>query len=366
MRVEAIFTTLLAQSPLARTELAALTGYSPSTVTGIIHDLTAAGYVREVGQKQSTGGRRRTLIEFDRSSITIAVITVGGRKIKATLVDLNADVVGSVEQAFNPLKPIESASDAVATLVDESIVRPSRVVLALPGVVGSDGSVTLAPSFGSVPRLALADTLSHATGIPVIVENDVNLIALGERVDGAGAGVNDLVLIHIGEGIGATIIIGGRVLDGSSRSAGEIGFLPQGMEDYSSGERGQFEKKWSTPGIEVAALQAGITVNSTRLIASLCADQSDAARKLVEEMVSAWAFAAIVCVCVVNPNRVIFSGDAEGLDVVAQQLLRARVHAGAPSPTDVEFAVLGDKSILHGSVAKVLMTSTALLAETLA
>jgi hypothetical protein len=63
---------------------------------------------------------------------------------------------------------------------------------------------------------------------------------------------------------------------------------------------------------------------------------------------------------------VIFSGDAENLDESGRQLLRDRVRAGAPSPIDVEFAVLGDKSILHGSVTKVLMTSTALLAETFA
>ncbi|WP_035879295.1 ROK family transcriptional regulator, partial [Cryobacterium sp. MLB-32] len=339
LRVESILTTLLARSPLARTELAALTGYSPSTVTGIIQDLTDAGYVREVGHEQSTGGRRRTLIEFDRSSMTIAVITVGGRKIKATLIDLNAKIVDQIEQNFTPLDPIASASKAVSVVVARASIRPSRVVLALPGVVDSDGSVTLAPSFGAVPRLALADALSTSIGIPVIVENDVNLIALGERVDGAGAGVDDLVLIHIGEGIGATIIIGGRVLDGSSRSAGEIGFLPQSMNSASDGERGQFEKKWSAPGIEFAAQQVGITAVSSDLIAELCSDKSDVARTLLEDTLNAWAFAAIVCVCVVNPNRVIFSGHAENLDESARQLLRDRVRAGAPSPTDVEFAV---------------------------
>ncbi|WP_105037046.1 ROK family transcriptional regulator [Cryobacterium aureum] len=365
IRVEAIFATLLAKSPLARTELAALTGYSPSTVTGIIHDLSEAGYVRVVGQVESNGGRPRTLIEFDRTSITIAVVGVRANRVWAQLVDLNATLIDSVERDFNAEQPLIDATAAIAELTARAKLPPSRVVLSLPGVVGRDGSATLAPAFGAVSHIVLADALAELVLLPVTVENDVNLIALGERQAGAGNGVDDLAVIHIEEGIGATIVIGARVLDGSSRSAGEIGFLPYGPESAHRSERGEFEARWGTGGIELQARERGHALDPGNPIADLCSRTDAPAVALLHEAVSAWAYAAVVCVCVTNPQRVIFSGDAVHLDEPARTLLIERVLTGVPSPTDVKFATLGERSMLHGAVATVLTKAADLLSSAL-
>lgn len=363
IRVKAILATLLAESPLARTDLATLTGYSASTVTGIIRDLTAAGYVDEVGHTESTGGRRRTLIEFNKSSVTIAVVGVRGAKVWAALIDLNADQLDHVEQDFDPTEAVASAARTVAELCRKAATQPSRVVLAVPGVVSSDGSVSLAPAFGTAPHLRLADALSELVRIPVTVENDVNLMALGEHTAGAGTGVEDLVLISIGEGVGATIVVDGKVLYGSSRSAGEIGFLPQNFEPGDHGDRGEFERQWSTPGICDSARRAGLDLALESPIAELSGSTEPRARTLMADVVRAWAYAAITCVCVINPARVVFSGDAIELSESARVALREQVLAAAPSPTDVVYATLGDASILHGAVARVLETSTALLTQ---
>ena len=365
IRVESIFATLLSKSPLARTELAALTGYSPSTVTGIINDLSTAGYVRVVGQVESSGGRPRTLIEFDRTSITIAVVGVRGNRVWAQLVDLNATLIDSVECNFDAGQPLIDATAAITELTARAQVTPSRVVLALPGVVARDGSAKLAPAFGAVSHVVLADALAELVGMPVTVENDVNLIALGERQAGAGNGVDDLAVIHIEDGIGATIVIGGRVLDGSSRSAGEIGFLPYGPGATRRSERGQFEAQWGTGGIELASRERGLGLNPNNVIADLCSRTDSVARDLLHETINAWAYAAVVCVCVTNPQRVIFSGDAVHLDERARGLLCDHVVDGVPSPTDVEFATLGERSILHGAVAAVLTKAADLLATAL-
>ncbi|MDQ5861947.1 MAG: helix-turn-helix domain-containing protein, partial [Actinomycetota bacterium] len=102
IRVSAIFSTLLEAGPLARTDLAHRTGYSPSTVTGIVQDLSDAGYLRVVGQQESTGGRRRTLIELNRSSVTIAVVGLRGTRIWCALVDLDGNRLDAAEQDFDP------------------------------------------------------------------------------------------------------------------------------------------------------------------------------------------------------------------------------------------------------------------------
>ncbi|QDG68469.1 ROK family transcriptional regulator [Pseudarthrobacter sp. NIBRBAC000502772] len=363
IRVSAIFSTLLEAGPLARTDLAHRTGYSPSTVTGIVQDLSDAGYLRVVGQQESTGGRRRTLIELNRSSVTIAVVGLRGTRIWCALVDLDGNRLDAAEQDFDPADPVGSTASTVMSLHRRAVIPPVHVVVALPGVVASDGSVALAPAFGPVAHLRLVDELEAATGLRTTVENDVNLIALGERVDGAGNGVEDLVLIHVAEGIGATIIAGGEVLEGSSRSAGEIGFLPQGLAASPRGERGDYERRWTAAGIRESGALLGLSLAEETVVESLCSADSPAAVRLLDDVIQAWAFAAIICVCVVNPARVIFSGDAVLLTRDAREKLRGTVQRSAPSLTEVVFAELGQAAILHGAIAKVVKSPATLFTE---
>ncbi|MCO4275553.1 ROK family transcriptional regulator [Pseudarthrobacter sp. HLT3-5] len=363
IRVSAIFSTLLEAGPLARTDLAHRTGYSPSTVTGIVQDLSDAGYLRVVGQQESTGGRRRTLIELNRSSVTIAVVGLRGARIWCALVDLDGNRLDAAEQDFDPADPVGSTATTVMSLHRRAVIPPVHVVVALPGVVASDGSVALAPAFGPVAHLRLVDELEATTGLRTTVENDVNLIALGERVDGAGNGVEDLVLIHVAEGIGATIIAGGEVLEGSSRSAGEIGFLPQGLAASPRGERGDYERRWTAAGIRESGALLGLSLAEETVVESLCSADSPAAVGLLEDVIQAWAFAAIICVCVVNPARVIFSGDAVLLTRDARERLRGTVQRSAPSLTEVVFAELGHEAILHGAIAKVVRSPATLFTE---
>lgn len=363
IRVSAIFSTLLEAGPLARTDLAHRTGYSPSTVTGIVQDLSDAGYLRVVGQQASTGGRRRTLIELNRTSVTIAVVGLRGARIWCALVDLDGNRLDAAEQDFDPADPVGSTATTVMSLHRRAVIPPVHVVVALPGVVASDGSVALAPAFGPVAHLRLVDELEATTGLRTTVENDVNLIALGERVDGAGNGVEDLVLIHVAEGIGATIIAGGEVLEGSSRSAGEIGFLPQGLAASPRGERGDYERRWTAAGIRESGALLGLSLAEETVVESLCSADSPAAVGLLEDVIQAWAFAAIICVCVVNPARVIFSGDAVLLTRDARERLRGTVQRSAPSLTEVVFAELGHEAILHGAIAKVVRSPATLFTE---
>ncbi|WP_104061674.1 ROK family transcriptional regulator [Arthrobacter sp. 4R501] len=363
IRVSAIFSTLLEAGPLARTDLAHRTGYSPSTVTGIVQDLSDAGYLRVVGQQESTGGRRRTLIELNRSSVTIAVVGLRGTRIWCALVDLDGNRLDAAEQDFDPADPVGSTASTVMSLHRRAVIPPVHVVVALPGVVASDGSVALAPAFGPVAHLRLVDELEATTGLRTTVENDVNLIALGERVDGAGNGVEDLVLIHVAEGIGATIIAGGEVLAGSSRSAGEIGFLPQGLAASPRGERGDYERRWTAAGIRESGALLGLALAEETVVESLCSADTPAAVRLLDDVIQAWAFAAIICVCVVNPARVIFSGDAVLLTRDAREKLRGTVQRSVPSLTEVVFAELGQAAILHGAIAKVVKSPATLFTE---
>ncbi|MFJ2508823.1 ROK family transcriptional regulator [Arthrobacter citreus] len=358
IRVESVVGALLSQGPISRTDLAAATGYSPSTVTGIVHELQELGYLHEVGQRESTGGRRRTLMEIDRSAVVLVVAEISSGSVRASLVDLDAKVLETRDSAFDAEDPVSSTARAVSELADAAPRRPARLVLALPGVVGNDGTVSLAPDFAAANGSELATELQRRTGLQVTLENDVNLVALGERSAGAAAGVDDLVLIHVAEGIGATILSGGRLLHGATRSAGEVGFLPVAPRPLPHGNRGPFEAAWSTPAIAAAAHSAGLDADGP-VIARMCTDER--ARTLRDDVLDAWAWAAVVCACVLNPALVVFSGDAVELDDQARAALANRIRAAAPSAPDVAFASLGTAGILHGAVARVLEDPSALI-----
>ncbi|MBD8043294.1 ROK family transcriptional regulator [Arthrobacter sp. Sa2BUA2] len=362
IRVESVMGALLSSGPISRTDLAAVTGYSPSTVTGIVQELQGLGYLHEVGHRESTGGRRRTLVELDRTAIALVVAEISGGRIHASLIDLDARVLATQDSPFDPADPVNATALAVAGLGEHSARRPTRLVLALPGVVAADGTVSLAPAFAAAGDPQLAQALSRQTGLPVTVENDVNLIALGERSAGAAAGVDDLILIHIAEGIGATILTGGRLLHGSTRSAGEVGFLPTGLAPLPHGNRGSFEERWSTPAIAAAARDAGLDVTEANVIRQICT--APAAAALRGEVLDAWAWAAVVCACVLNPALVLFSGDAIGLDDAARSQLADRIRASAPSAPEVTFASLGIEAVLFGAVARVLEDPASLITPT--
>ena len=359
IRVESVIGALLSSGPISRTDLASVTGYSPSTVTGIVQELQGMGYLQEVGHRESTGGRRRTLVELDRTAISLVVAEISGGRIRASLIDLDARVLATQDSPFDPADPVSATALAVAGLGEQAARRPSRLVLALPGVVAADGTVSLAPAFAAAGDPQLAQALARRTGLPVTVENDVNLIALGERSAGAAAGVDDLVLIHIAEGIGATILSGGRLLLGATRSAGEVGFLPVGLAPVPHGNRGSFEERWSTPAIAAAAQTAGLEVSESDVVARLCTDPAAAA--LRTEVLDAWAWAAVICSCLLNPALVLFSGDAIGLDDSARTELSDRIRASAPSAPEVTFATLGIEAVLFGAVARVLEDPASLI-----
>ncbi|KPN16143.1 hypothetical protein AO716_00030 [Arthrobacter sp. Edens01] len=297
-------------------------------------------------------------MEIDRSAVVLVVAEVCQGSVRASLVDLDAAVLETREFAFNAEDPVSSTAQAVSELAAAAPRQPARLVLALPGVVGTDGTVSLAPDFAAANGSQLADELQRRTGLAVTVENDVNLVALGERSAGAAAGVDDLVLIHIAEGIGATILSGGKLLHGSTRSAGEVGFLPVAPRPLPHGNRGPFEAAWSTPAIAAAAESAGLDSGGP-VVGRICSDHR--AQTLLNDVLDAWAWAAVVCACVLNPALVVFSGDAVQLDDPARAALTDRIRAAAPSAPDVTFASLGGAGILHGAVARVLEDPSALI-----
>lgn len=165
-------------------------------------------------------------------------VDVGATSISAGLVTRDGEVsmvVRAASRGNGPTTAVDTVLALVRGLVAEARDRSialEGVGIGLPGLVDAEkgmmiDAVNLMPEFAHVPLVQL---LHAATGLPVYVDNDVNVLALGEHRFGVGRGADSLVALAIGTGPGGAIIIGNRLVRGHSGCAGEFGHIPMGLD----------------------------------------------------------------------------------------------------------------------------------------
>ena len=219
---------LIASGTTTRAEVARVTGLTRATVSSLVGDLIDDGLVVEVGQGPSHGGKPPTLIELNRSGRHIAVADLSVNPFVGSVVDLSGQPVRPPLVAPDGSSHQDRVEALVKRLIDESADRITAVSIASPGVIGDDGVVIEATNLGWHNH-GLAELTEGAVELPVTVINDAQATAVavhGQLTRGPLADdrpVSDLLLIQVGTGIGAGIILGGRVHVGSHRAAGEIG-----------------------------------------------------------------------------------------------------------------------------------------------
>lgn len=210
-------------------------------------------------------------------------IDLGGTNLRAAAFDesgkLLKKVAGHTPVAAGPQAVIADMATSADELRDE-FGRESLagIGVGVPGNIHMERGVVLVwnnvPAFNGYPT---RDELSARLNTPVILENDANSAALGERWAGAGQGVDDLVLLTLGTGIGGGIISGGRILHGHIGMASELGHItvvPNG-NPCGCGNRGCVEKHASATAIAAMARNLGLGADLTALDVQKLADQGD-------------------------------------------------------------------------------------------
>ncbi|MDF1521507.1 MAG: ROK family transcriptional regulator [Trueperaceae bacterium] len=209
----------------SRSDLAQRTGLSTPTVAAILGDLAALGLIRDAGQDAATGGRPAQRVALAADARHVLAVDLSGRRARAHRVDLLG------RPGAPRLGPeVRPGGDAellawLAALADDAEAPPlAHLAVAVPGVVDArDGRVRLAPALGWTDEPA-GERLAAATGLPVLLENDVNALALAEGQYGRGRGHEHVVFVAIGSGVGAGLVVHGQLVRGAHAAAGEIGY----------------------------------------------------------------------------------------------------------------------------------------------
>ncbi|MEX2972561.1 ROK family protein [Streptomyces sp. C184] len=335
MNDRAALDLLVSQGPLTRTRIGELTGLSKPTASQLLARLAAAGLVRTTGSVTGRPGPSAQLYEINPAAAQVAALSVDGLGVTAAVADITGRLLGEEwvsTEAVGTEAPHRTAQLA-ARAVDGALAKAGLgrdrlhgAVIGTPGALDPrTGRLRYAPHLPGLASHALKEELAEALGMPVTVENDVNLAAVAEQYDGAAQGVDDFVLVWVDEGIGAALVLGGRLLRGATGGAGEIGYLPlPGAPLSRGGDRGAaradagggFQRLVGAPSVRALGRELGPEV---RTVAGALAH--DAVRAVVARRL-ATGLAAVVAV--VDPGLVVLSG---AVPRAGGEALRALVEA---------------------------------------
>jgi N-acetylglucosamine repressor len=221
-----VLRALYDQSPISRADVARRTGLTRTTVSEVVDQLLADGLAEEVGRGASTGGKAPILLRVPDEARHLIGIEVGDRSLIGAIVNLRGELRHRVEIPLDG-RDGEQALTRLDGLIGELLEHDERPILGLgigtPGLVDtSTGTVRWAVNL-DWRDLGLGERLRQRWGLPVYVANDSHAAALGEHTFGGHAESESMVVVKVGRGIGAGIVIEGRLYSGESLSAGEIG-----------------------------------------------------------------------------------------------------------------------------------------------
>src|SRR3954447_17982131 len=360
------------EGTISRAEIARRTGLSRSTVSSLVADLQADGLVVERPEPGlahgAQGGRPPILLSFDASAGAAVGVDFGHSHLRVAVSDLASTILAErklpLDTDHDAQQGLELAAEMVADALSDAGVQRTQVIgagMGLPGPIeqsaGTVGSSAILP--GWIGMMA-ASEMRRRLDIPVMVDNDANLGALAEAAFGAGQDAGDLIYLKVSSGIGAGLILNGRLYRGSSGLAGELGHVlvdPDGIV-CRCGNRGCLETVAAT-GALVDLLRRShgdeLTVDAM-LEAARGGDLG--CRRVIHDAGRALGQVVATLLNVLNPELLVVGGDLAGagdllLDGMRESIGRAALPEAARR-AEVVAGVLGDRAQVLGALALVV------------
>ena len=224
-----IFSMIHRHGPISRKELANISNYSSATISNHVKTLLDNKYILEIDKGDSTGGRRPIYLSVNPSKAYILVMLIEVSKIEIMLFDIKFEIVSKKTFQIDDRaeKMINKSIIYIKEMLNLNQISEKRILgigISFPGLIDRDSkSLVFAPNLGW-QNVNVLKLIRKSFNFPVIVENEANAAALGEKVFGESEAKN-LVYVSINEGVGCGIIINNRLYRGSNGNAGEFGHI---------------------------------------------------------------------------------------------------------------------------------------------
>src|SRR5215218_5962632 len=354
-----VLEAIRAGAPISRAEISRRVGISKPTVSGTLESLLEAGLVREADNDTNGPKYGATFFEPVHEAALVLGLDLGARFLRGAICDLRGEVRARQDIEM-PGADVHAVLDAAAGLRDSLVAAcdlPAEsldgAVAGVPGVIEAPtGRVGLAGNIPGLEGLAVGPALEGRLGVPVSVENDVNLAAVGEHWRGVGQGVDNFVFLSVGTGLGSGLVLRGELHRGHHGAAGEV--------DYALG--GDLERENDPAAVGVSAYAARLAAEG-RLETSLAppydvraifaaARAGDAlARAVVAEEAERIAAHIVPIAAVVDVALIVIGGGIGANADLLLEPIRRLLAERCPYPPRVEVSSLGDAAVLTGALA---------------
>ena len=340
-----VLETIRAGAPISRAQISRVAGISKPTVSLALQSLLERGVVREAAGPPAGPGYGAVYFEPVPDAALVLGLDLGARFVRGAVCDLSGtvrtrqDVELGVAEAAGAIEAIERLRTSLVAAAGFDRELIDGVVVGVPGVVESgSGVLALAENVAGLEGRPFARELEDALSLPVTLENDINLAALGEQWQGVARGVADFVFLSVGTGMGAGLVLGGELHRGRHGAAGEIDFALAG-----------FGENVDPAAPQIEALAGGQA--DARSVFGAARNGDESARAVVEEVGRRIALHVAAIAAVVDVELVVLGGGigANGdllLDPVGRLLAE-----WLPYPPRVEVSTLGEAAVLAGALA---------------
>ena len=359
---QAVLETIFREGPITRPELAGRTGLSRPAVSAAVRRLEQSGLVGSAGARDGRRGRKpMSYVVSERAGFVVGV-DIGGANLRVCAANIFGETVCE-EREPTAKETTRRTSAQILSMVGDVVARasaeherPLAIGISTPGVVDQAASrvTSLAYNLSAGGEFDALDTIGERFGVPVLVDNNVNLAAVGERWSGVARGVSTFAFVGIGAGVGMGIVIDDQLVRGAHGAAGEIAYLPSGSNPFDERHRlhGGLEDEIGAEGILAAFAAAGgePPPQSAQQVFELAGTGHEIARGVVEAVARRIGIAIATVGAVIDPELVVLGGGIGSNPALAVPV-RAAVANLLPLPMRVETSRLGDKAALYGAVA---------------
>ncbi|MDQ0338604.1 glucokinase-like ROK family protein [Caldalkalibacillus uzonensis] len=356
--------------PISRAEIAKDTSLNKATVSSLVEQLINENLVKEIGAGHSSGGRRPVLLLFNAEAGSVIGVDLGVNYILVVLTNLSSHIKWSKKVFLSPAEDFQSVLDKLYKLIGEAIEHAPQtphgilgIGVGIPAITDHQrGIVLFAPNL-QWKDVNLKDLLEQRFSLPVVIDNEANMGALGEKMFGNGAGYQHIAYISVGIGIGVGLVLDNQVYRGANGFAGEMGHMiieKNGLK-CSCGNRGCWEMYASEKSLYMRMEEIQFPLSSTDPLQSILQAAETGHHQVIASLHDIGEYLGIGISNIINafnPDCVIIGNTLSQADrwIIApiEKVINSRTLPFSRQHVQVKLSNLGDKACVIGAVSSIL------------
>lgn len=377
-----IFNYLRIKNPISRAGISRDLGISAPAVSRAVEKLIEKAYVIETARVKTRMGKRPTPLIINKNKFFVVGIDLGKERLKMALANLKGEVIekftGSIisKNKRDIKRTVTEVKDFIKKYTDSKSLNPyniEAICIGVPAAIDINSERVLSTNYykdWEWKDLNLKNILTDEFNIPVFVENDANLSAIGEKQYGEGQKYNTIIFVEISSGIGAGIIIDNKLIRGSNGSAGEIGFTISNSKKlaFKIKDKGFLEEHSSVRSIKGRAIEeikkgrktmitSMVKNNIKKITPSLVCEAAikndELAKDIITDMVELLSIGIINLILIVDPQLVVLGGDIFDLPEVSKLFIKPiteKIKSSIPFViSEIKTSSLGGDTCIRGA-----------------